>query len=98
MLSDELKSAVELALERLEEEMGDSIPKLSQSQKERIADIRRKYQAKIAEIEIAAQSEIKKKAEAGTAEFLEAVKKKSLEDKNRLQSEMDRHISRIREE
>ena len=97
-LTDELKSAVELALEKLDREMGESIPKLSADQRDRIAEIRKKYQARIAEIEISTQSQHRKAVQAGNAEEVAEIGKRLVDDKRRLQSEMDREISKIRGE
>jgi hypothetical protein len=97
-LSDELKSAVELALEKLDREMGENIPKLSEDQRDRIAEIRKKYQAKIAEAEISAQTEIRKELEAGNSEGVAEAEKRLANEKQCLQSERDQRISKIREE
>jgi len=97
-LNDELKSAVDLALEKLDREMGDTVPKLSEDQKERIAEIRRKFQARIAETEISSQSEISRFVQAGAAEGVAALEQKVAEEKRRLQASMDREISRVRDE
>lgn len=97
-LNDELKSAVDLALEKLDREMGETIPKLSEDQKERIAEIRRKFQARIAETEISSQAEISKVVQAGASEGVIALEQKVAGEKRRLQASMEREISRVREE
>jgi len=52
-----MKSAYELALERLG---GEPIKKLSDNQKERIAEVDRVYQAKIAEAKLMSEERLKK--------------------------------------
>ena len=51
-MSDELKSALELALEKLDDQEDMVVAKLSEGQKQAIAQIRNNYQARIAEEEI----------------------------------------------
>ena len=50
-MAGELKSTLDLVMEKLKG-VEKELPELSQVQKERIAEIRRKYEAKIAEIKI----------------------------------------------
>ncbi len=52
-----MKSAYELAMERLEKEQGPS-RKLTDEQKARIADIEKKYDAKVAEIRLKYEGQI----------------------------------------
>ena len=50
-MGDELKSTLDIAMEKLKG-MDKEITKLSQGQKERISEIKREYEAKIAEKKI----------------------------------------------
>jgi len=68
-----MKSAYELAMERLEKAQGPS-KKLTDAQRERIAEIERQYEAKIAEEKLTYQSRM---ADAA-----------SVEERNTLQSEL----------
>ena len=52
-----MKSSFELAMEKFDDE---PVQKLSDDQKERIAEIGRKYQSKMAEAEVMSQDKIKK--------------------------------------
>lgn len=97
-MNDELKSALDLALEKLDREMGDSIPKLSEQQKEQIAETRKKYQSKIAEAEIAAQSDITKARQKGDYQAVATVEKRLADEKNRINTKMEREIAQIRGE
>jgi hypothetical protein len=50
-MTGELKSTLDLVMDKLKG-VGKELPELTQAQKERIAEIRRKYEAKIAETKI----------------------------------------------
>ncbi|MCX8011867.1 MAG: hypothetical protein N3A64_01750 [Desulfobacterota bacterium] len=50
-MTAELKSTIDLVMEKLKE-VGKELPELTPAQKERIAEIRKKYEAKIAETKI----------------------------------------------
>ncbi len=58
-----LKSAWELAMEKASKMGGDDIPSLSPDEKREIAEIRKVYQAKFAEVEILVQDKEKKDRE-----------------------------------
>jgi hypothetical protein len=58
-----LKSALELAMEKASKMGGDDIPSLSPDQKREIAEIRKVYEAKFAEVEILVQDKEKKNLE-----------------------------------
>jgi hypothetical protein len=57
-MTDELKSTLDLVMEKLKG-VEKELPGLTQAQKERIAEIRRKYEAKIAETKILNRDEEK---------------------------------------
>lgn len=97
-MNDELKSAVDLAMERLESEAGGEIVSLSDQQKEEIARVRARYKAKTAEQEIAAQSTIRKAQNSGDRAAAEEAKRRLLEEKQRLQAEEEREVEKIRKE
>ncbi len=58
-----LKSARELAMEKASKMGGDDIPSLSPDEKKEIAEIRKVYEAKFAEVEILVQDKEKKDLE-----------------------------------
>jgi hypothetical protein len=60
IMGSELKSAWELAMEKTQKMGGDEIPSLSPDEKEEIAEIRKVYEAKFAEVEILVQDPEKK--------------------------------------
>jgi hypothetical protein len=62
-MGSELKSAWELAMEKTQKMGGDEIPSLSPDEKKEIAEIRKVYEAKFAEVEILVQDPEKKDLE-----------------------------------
>ena len=98
MANDAPKSAYELAMERLrqkdKEASIDDRP-LTDAQKAGIAEARRVYQAKIAELEILHQSALRG---ARTHEEVEALNENLRRDKDRFASDRDRKIAEIRGE
>ena len=86
------KSAVELAMEKLRER-GFEEKILSDEQKSEIAEIRSRYRAKIAELEI--QHEPKLRA-AASLEELESLESELRKEKARLEEEMEKKVSQVR--
>jgi hypothetical protein len=62
-MGSELKSAWELAMEKTQKMGGDEIPSLRPDEKKEIAEIRKVYEAKFAEVEILLQDPEKKDLE-----------------------------------
>ncbi len=62
-MGSELKSAWELAMERAKKMGEDDIPSLSPDQRKEIAEVRKVYEAKFAEVEILVQDKEKKDLE-----------------------------------
>ena len=98
-LSDEEapKSAYELILERLKQkDRADGVTErvLSAEQKQKIAELRRVYQAKLAEREILHQSDRQK---AGDLDALDKLEQDYRRDRERIASERDRKIDAVRE-
>jgi hypothetical protein len=96
-MSDAPKSAWELALEKLQKqdrERGLTGPgALTDAQKKAIADVRAKYQARLAEAEILHKDRLK------TAEEAEAIAKLEEEyqiDRRRLEDQREAEIERVR--
>jgi len=95
---DAPKSAYELAMERLRQrdrDQGIEERPLSEDQRARIADVRRILDARLAEREILYQSDIRK---AGTPEELEKLEQDYKRDRERIVSERDAKIEKIRAE
>ncbi len=97
-MNDEPKSAYEIALEKLkrrDRERGEEAPlRLTDDQKAEIAEIRRVYEARLAEREILHRSE---KAKAmGDPEALEALEKDYARDRRRIAEEREAKIAAAR--
>ncbi len=95
----ELKSAYELAMERLRREdraagREEHAP-LTAAQKKKIASLRQKAKAKIAEIEILREQQ---RAEAGgDPEKLAEVEERFRTDKGRIESRLESDVARVRD-
>jgi hypothetical protein len=92
------KSAFELAMERLrkrDREQGIEERPLSEDKRTRIADVRRVLDARLAEREILYQSDRRR---AGTPEELEKLEQDYQRDRERIVSERDAKIEKIRAE
>ena len=97
MSDDEPKTAYELILERLKQKdraQGVSEKPLSDEKKARIAELRKVYEAKLAEREILHQSERRK---AGDPETLEQLEQEYRRDRERIAGERDKKIEAVRE-
>ncbi len=93
---DAPKSAYEIVLERLrkkDRDEGVEDRPLSDEQRTKIADVRRSYEARFAEREILHRSSLRKTDDPGEREILEEQYRR---DRERLGSERDRKIEKIR--
>ena len=93
---DEPKTAYELILERLKQkdkDEGKSERPLSAEKKAKIGELRKVYEAKLAEREILHQSERRKAADPEALEHLEEEYRR---DRERLAGERDRKIDEVR--
>jgi hypothetical protein len=92
-----LKSALELAMERLRQKDADAgvtARVLTDAQKAAIAEIRNYYEAKIAEQQVLHQSRLQTSLDPGSRDALEAEWRA---DRERLVAERDRKIEKARE-
>ncbi len=93
---DAPKSAYEIAMERLKEkdrEEGIEERPLTDAQKAEIAEARSQYEARVAEREILHRSSLRKTADPAERETLE---QHYLRDRERLASDRDQKIRKIR--
>jgi len=95
-MTNEMKSAIELAMEKLDREMGESLPKLSDEQKQEIASIRAKYQSKIAQEEISLQSAIRDAYRRGDRSEVAQLEQNLLSERQRFERQMEKEIAEIR--
>ena len=90
-----MKSAYELAMERLNK-VSPTV-KLTAEQKKQLADLDSRYAAKIAEREISLKGEIEKAVGAGDVEKAEQLQGLLLEEKKKLQTELEEKKERVRQ-
>jgi hypothetical protein len=93
---DAPKSAYELAMERLRKkdaESGAESRPLTDAQRAAIAEVRNFYEAKAAEVEVLHQSALRRTAEPDARALFEEQYRR---DRERLNSERDNKIERIR--
>lgn len=95
-MSDEYKSAVELALERLRARDGAVETSLSAAQKQAIASVRRDFQARRAEHELTLRTALDKAVERGDAEKLKQLEADDRRERERLAEQEEREVERIR--
>jgi hypothetical protein len=94
---DAPKSAYEIALERLrrkDREAGIEERPLSAEQRSRIAELRKVYEAKLAEREILHRSSLRKAGD--DSEALEQLEEQYRRDRERIVSERDRKLEQAR--
>jgi hypothetical protein len=91
---DRMKSAYELAMERLEKKAPTMA--LTDEQKRQIADIESTFKARIAERELFLKGEITKAVTAGNSEEAETLKKQLSIDLRRLQEEAEEKKEKLR--
>lgn len=90
-----MKSAYEAALERLEEEgiQRPDTESLSPEDREEIAEVHRRIEAKLAELKILHQDRLRK---AGDPAAREEEKESYREERQRIEAERERELERIR--
>lgn len=88
-----MKSAYELAMERLNKTAPTL--KLTADQKKQIAELESKCKARIAEREIALEGEMTAAAGAGELEKVEALQQQLVNERKKLQSELEEQKERI---
>lgn len=89
-----MKSAYELAMERLNKT--SPTVKLTAEQKKQLAELDSRYTAKIAEREIALKGEIERAAGAGDAEKTEQLQAQLMNERKKLQSELEEKKEGVR--
>lgn len=95
-LQTNMKSAYELAMERLNKTA--PMIKLSKAQKTQLAELDSKYQAKIAEREIALNAGIIKAGQAGDFEGAEKLQQELVNERRSLQAELEQKKEAVRQQ
>ncbi len=91
-----MKSAYELTLERLNKQNPQSKISLSKAQKEQIAEVDRRYQAKIAERELSLKPQIEKARFGDDPTAIESLEKQLHGEIMSLREEMEREKEKVR--
>ncbi len=91
-----MKSAYELAMERLNTEDPDSVVKLTDSQKKELADIDSKWTAKIAEREVFLQKQLQDAQSKHEMEEVGLIMEQLKQEKIRLTEEMEDEKNKVR--
>lgn len=91
-----MKSAYELAMERLAKSDPTAGKPLTAEQKSRLADLDRVYQGKLAEREIFLQKQLNDALAGGNAEEADKIRQQLANEKARLQEEREEEKDRVR--
>ncbi|MFZ9682309.1 MAG: hypothetical protein ACO3DQ_03785 [Cephaloticoccus sp.] len=91
-----MKSAYELAMERLAKSDPDAAKPLSAEQKARLADLDKVYQGKIAEREIFLRQKLEAALAEGNAEEADQLRQQIAAEKARLEEERDDEKEAVR--
>ena len=91
-----MKSAYELAMERLQSADPETSTPLSAEQKNRLADLEARYKAKIAEREIFLKKALDETLEKGEAEEAEKIRKLMSNERARLEEEKEAEKDKVR--
>jgi competence protein ComEC len=94
--SASMKSAYELAMERLRQADPDAGPKLNDEQKARLAEIDRVYQGRIAEREIFLKQRLAEAGAARNAEDAEKIRQQLGSERERLEEEREAEKNKVR--
>ena len=91
-----MKTAYELAMERLNKSESGPAPKLSEAQKKNLAELDSKYKAKIAEREIFLKGELEKAAAKNDFEAYQQLERQLVSDRKNLQAELEEKKDQVR--
>ena len=89
-----MKTSYELAMERLAKT--SSVVKLTAAQKKELAELDSKYAAKIAARELALKDEIRRVAESGEFEKAEQTEQQLVNERKKLQAELEEKKDKVR--
>lgn len=91
-----MKSAYELAMERLKADDTTPVQKLTEEQKKQLADIEAKYKAKVAEREIFLQQKLREVRTSQDFKAVAEIEKQLLSERARLEEEKEEAKERVR--
>jgi len=91
-----MKTAYELAMERLNKNSPATSVPLTTTQKKELANLDSKYAARIAEREIALKGEIDRAAETGEMERADQLRQQLIDERKALQAELQQKKDQVR--
>ena len=91
-----MKSAYELAMERLQKEDPDSVQVLSDAQRQALAEVDGKFKAKMAERELFLNKQLDEALRNGKADDAEQIQRQLADERVRLEEEKEAAKDRIR--
>jgi hypothetical protein len=91
-----VKSALEIALERAEQQTAQAPPPPSEAQKRKLTDIEKRYQARIAEKKIVLTQQMVAAAREGNIDEAQNVKAELTSEIARLQQKMEEEKAKVR--
>ncbi len=91
-----MKSAYELAMERLKAADGEATPELTPAQKKQLADINQRYKAKLAEREIFLNQQIAAARAAGNAEEFEKLNVQLRRERTSIEEDREDEKNKVR--
>ena len=99
MSDDPLKSAYELAMEKIRAKEGEAgeLASLTEEQKERIQKIRTEFKAKVAEVELGYREEIGKARQGHDMARVQQLEEELRQEKQRLSDREEERVRQIRE-
>lgn len=89
-----MKSAYELAMERLNKESPSA--KLTEAQKKELAELDSLYASKVAEREIFIKGELEKAREKGDFEAYQSLERQLTADRNNLKADLEEKKNKVR--
>jgi hypothetical protein len=92
-----MKSAYELAMERLEKEDPESVPSLTQEKKEELQRIEESYKAKLAEREVFLQKQLAEARSKGDPEAVAQIEKQIRNERDRIEEEKETAKEKVRQ-
>ena len=90
-----MKSAYELAMERLNKQSPQV--KITEAQKQELADLDSRYTAKLAEREIFLKGELEKAIDKGDYEACQQLEKQMVSERKSIQAELEEKKEKVRE-
>ena len=92
-----MKSAYELAMERLSVDDPDAVQELTDEQREAIADLENRYRAKVAEREIFLKGKLREEVSKGNLAEAGKLRAQIVNERERLKEELEAEKQKVRQ-